>query len=190
MMTGFPRFLILLVALASLITHRHLKADEGVNEQSAELQVLDKLVGQWNEEVELNGQKFTAAGTTEWTLAKTHLQSHFEISLPGGRKMEHLMVMTYDRAGKVYRSWQYTSGGSKPIEFEGSWSDEKQTLTMTGQSPDGMTFTSVTELSDSDSVPWTVEAKRENGETVFRMKGVDRRVNNGAKDSPQDRAND
>lgn len=47
---------------------------------------------------------------------------------------------------------------------------------MNGKMPDGSRWTFVTDLSDPDTVPWTVVAKRDSGEIVFRMKGVDKRV--------------
>lgn len=167
--------LLLITAVGFLSGCRQVIAQEAAG-RPVEYEVLGKLVGKWTEEVDMNGTKIEAKGETRWTLNKTHLNSHFVIDLPGGQKMEHLMIMTYDRQAKVYRSWQYTNGAGEPMVATGTFSKEDNKLTMKGELADGSKLTSVTDLSDPDTVPWTVVAKRQNGEVVFSMKGVDKRV--------------
>ena len=115
-----PRLVFALIAATvSLSGTRQVIAQDAAG-RPAEYEVLGKLVGQWTEEVDMNGRKIQSQGETKWTLNQTHLHSHFVIDLPGGQKMEHLMIMTSDRQAKLYRSWQYTNGAAKPMVASGT----------------------------------------------------------------------
>lgn len=177
---GPVRLSMLLLILIAAVQGAVLVAGESSPGPAAgvpELKVLEKMIGVWDEVVELpDGKTMTAEGTTRWALGGTHIQSEFVIELPGGSKLAHLVLMTWDKGAQEYRSWMFSTGADRPLESTATWDEPSQTLTSTSV-PDGrgVVTTSTSRFVEDGRIEWTVESKDQDGKVVFSLQGTDTR---------------
>ena len=142
---------------------------------SAELQVLDRYVGTW-EEAAINKpalwtpERTTSTTTTtrQWILNGTMIENKGAWS-PGN--IEFLHLMTYDPQQKEYRQWYYAKDTPVPQVYRGKWDEATQEFTFTGTLADGIRSTSQQKFVDKDTFTWTLVAKDGTGKVVLDMEG-------------------
>jgi hypothetical protein len=143
--------------------------------KSAELQVLDRYVGTWEETVIAKPALWTPERTTstttttrQWILNGTMIENK-GAWLPG--KNEFLHLMTYDPQRKEYRQWYFDKDNLVPQVYRGKWDEATQTFTFTGTLADGIRSTSQQKFVDKDTFTWTLVAKDRTGKVVLDMDG-------------------
>ncbi|MFT5130908.1 MAG: hypothetical protein ACI8W8_004540 [Rhodothermales bacterium] len=95
-------------------------------ERSPELQILDRLVGRWENSIEVFGKPpRRSIATREWTQGGEG-DFLFETTTDAAGKEEHIAFWTYDRQRKRYRCVTLKAGG--PFLTEGRWDAESQTF--------------------------------------------------------------
>src|ERR1041385_1074327 len=93
---------------------------------SAELRVLEDLIGTWNEvmtnrptEWAPKAEKATAVTKREWSLAGKFIRAEGAWQ---PAKTDFLHLMSYDPEAKAYRSWYFDASGSMPRgSMAGTW---------------------------------------------------------------------
>lgn len=148
---------------------------DGPRADVPQLKALNHFAGSWVEEVDMGGGRTAhAEGTAKWILGGTHLQSMFQIKLPGG-ELHHMAITTWDADAKSYVSWMFSNEGP-PVFFTGVWDEDRRTFTQTSTpNAQGMTTYSVSKVTNKDRIDWTVVTRDAEGEPQMRLKGVDRR---------------
>ena len=145
--------LLTITILAAVIFTLATNGDEP-QKRSAELQVLDRFVGEWDFDVTNklpNGQSITGktSETRTWSLGGKFVR--FEN--PQSEKPdepEFQMLITYDPATKTYPGF-LMSGSSRSV-VDGTWDPAKQIMTFRGKSTDssGVTFVYTNRFTDND----------------------------------------
>ncbi|HEY3789854.1 MAG TPA: DUF1579 domain-containing protein, partial [Urbifossiella sp.] len=124
-----------------------------------ELDVLKKLVGEWDLTMKAGGQEFKGTVTYKMELGGLWLVSNMESEL-FGQKFYGKGLDSYDAGKKKYTSVWIDSMTSSPMVMEGTYDKEKKIMTMTGDGPgmDGkpMKFKSVSEFVDDKTLNFTM----------------------------------
>lgn len=133
--------------------------------RSAELQVLDRYIGDWETVVTAKGteEKFTSIESRKWSReGKFVLSENHDISV---KKEAHFLI-TYDPKGKQYRACFINDEFTVPLL--GTW-DEK-TQTMKWRSSDvAFKHDSVHRFIDKDNVEWTMTVTSPEGKVVLEL---------------------
>jgi len=158
---------------ASLISMA--QAQETAPKKSAELKVLDRFVGTWEETVVSKPALWTPErttstilGTRKWIL-NGHMIENKGVWSPENKQFLHLM--TYDPQSKQYRQWYFDKDGLAPQEYSGQWDEATQTLTFTGTLADGIPSISKQKFLDKDTFTWTLVGKDRTGKIVLDVEG-------------------
>lgn len=161
----------LVVVLGNTISAR---GDEP-KEKSAELQVLDRYVGFWEETSVVKPALWTperatatTATTRRWILNGQMIENKGAWT-PGNNEFLHLM--TYDPNQKEYRQWYYDKDNLVPQAYQGKWDATTQTFTFMGTLGDGIQSTSQQHFVDKNTFTWTLVAKDRTGKVVLDMEG-------------------
>lgn len=162
---------VLAVVLGSTATTR---ADEP-KAKSAELQVLDRYVGSWEETNILKPAVWTperailtTTTTRRWILNEQMIENKGEWT-PGNTEFLHLM--TYDPDQKEYRQWYFAKGNVVPHTYRGKWDAATETFTFTGTVGDGIQSSGQQHFVNKDTFTWTLVAKDRAGKVVLDMEG-------------------
>jgi hypothetical protein len=143
--------------------------------KSAELQVLDRYVGSWEETLVVKPalwtpERATATTTTtrRWILNGQMIENKGAWT-PGNNEFLHLM--TYDPNQKEYRQWYYDKDNLVPQAYQGKWDAGTQTFTFMGTLGDGTESTGQQHFVDKNTFTWTLVAKDRTGKVVLDMEG-------------------
>jgi len=141
----------------------------------AELKIFQSWVGEWNEVAEFaNGVKVKAKGTNRFILGGQYLQSHFTMDLGGNRKLQNMMMISWDKKKKKYVVWQFSSSG-RSQQSSATWNAKKKELVSTSTDEKGTVTKSTTRVVGSNQLKWTVIQIDKSGKVIPLVKGVDTR---------------
>jgi len=133
--------------------------------RSAELQVLDYLIGDWETVVTVQGtgEKFNSVQTRKWSRdGKFVLSEEQDIS---SKKESHFLV-TYDGKAKQYRACFINESVTVPLL--GTW--DESTKTMTWKSTDvAFKHESIHRSVNKDRVEWTMTVTGPDGKVVLEL---------------------
>lgn len=168
------KVLVNLVAAVAVIASSTIgHADEPIA-KAAEIQVLDRYVGTWNETVVFNpavwiSEKTTLSTTTkrQWILNGTMIENKGAWT----PQAEFLHLMTFDQSKNEYRQWYYDKDNLVPQESHGKWDAATQTFTFTGTLGNGIKTSSQQHFADKNNFTWTMVAKDDAGKVVLDMEG-------------------
>ena len=139
----------------------------------AELKVLDRLVGSWQEESISKPAEWTpkeertkATITTEWVLGGWFVQ----VKERSDDNQEAIHMITYDVERKAYRRWRFNSTGGAG-EATGKWDEDSKTFTWTRTLEKDITLVSRWKLVDKDTMEETAIAKDKNGKVYLDVTG-------------------
>ena len=170
-MRALLKLVTLMLVLESLVVAQ---ADEPTA-MSAELKVLDRYVGSWEETNVVKPALWTperATSTTtttrRWILNGQMIENK-GAWMPGNTEFLHLM--TYDPNRKEYRQWYYDKDNLVPQAYQGKWDAATQTFTFIGTLGDGIQSSRQQHFVDKDTFTWTLVAKDGTGKVVLDMEG-------------------
>jgi hypothetical protein len=161
------------VVLSSLLatSDAALAQEPNVN-QSPELQVLQRFVGEWEETVELklapwNESIKKITSTRKSILGGTMIENR---GIWSPEKVEFLHLLSYDPKRREYRNWYFDA--NNPASFgqnRGRWDEAKQTMTWRGEQDDGVTTEGIDRWTDKDNFTWTFVARDRSGKVVSEV---------------------
>ena len=164
---------LLTLALIVIVTTTLLAQD--VEPKSAELQVLDRYVGTWEETAITKPalwtpEQMTSTTTTtrKWILDGTMIENKGKWS---PLDIAFLHLMTYDEANNEYRQWYFDKGNLGGQSSRGSWNEATQTFTFVGSLSNAVATKGQQHFIDDDTFTWTLIAKDESGKVVLDMEG-------------------
>lgn len=131
--------------------------------RSAELQVLERFVGDWETVVtnKVTGQKFNTIESRRWSRLGEFLLS--EDQNLATKKEAHFLI-TYDPNAKVFRA-SFIEEASAAL-FLGTWDDKAQTMRWTSPPEVTVKFTGTHRIIDKDHTEWSMTVTGPDG-TVF-----------------------
>ncbi|MBM4072408.1 MAG: DUF1579 domain-containing protein [Planctomycetes bacterium] len=133
--------------------------------RSAELQVLDRFLGEWETVVTTKGtgEKSTSIQSRKWSReGKFVLSEEQDVST---KKESHFLI-TYDSKGKQYRACFINDECTVP--FLGTWDEKAQT--MTWKSSDvAWKHHGIERFIDKDHVEWTMTFTNPEGKVVLEL---------------------
>lgn len=135
------------------------------SKRSAELQVLDHFIGDWETVVTANGanDKSTSIQSRKWSREGTFVLSE-ERDL-STNKESHFFI-TYDSQGKQYRACFINENATVPLL--GTWDEKSQT--MKWKSSDvSFTHEGVNRFIDADHAEWTMTVTNPEGKVVLDL---------------------
>ena len=167
----------LMIALALAISVlRGTAMAEDAPKPSAELRVLEDLIGTWDEVM--------SNKVTEWTpMAETATAVTKRIWSLGGKiircegawqpaKNDFLHLMSYDPEAKVYRSWYFDAAGNMPREsMAGAWDMKSKTVTWTSIDKAQNKTVGTHKIVDKDHSEWTMVVTNPDGKVVLDFAG-------------------
>jgi hypothetical protein len=140
---------------------------------SAELRVLERLLGTWKEEATYKKAEWVEKERRETAVYRFELSLKGQFIVSRGRSNddeEDLQVMTFDHDKKAYRRWYFDSTGSFR-HSTGQWDEKTSTLTWTGPMGEGITAVSVWKHTDKDTLVWSLVAKDKQGKVYLNIEG-------------------
>lgn len=150
-------------------------AEEGAP-KPPELQVLERLVGEWNSESVSRVAEWTPVEarttgvlTREWMLNGFFVQERAMQS-----DTDALVIFTYDSSKRSYRYWQF-NGKGHAFETSGQWDEASKTLNCTADLDNGLTNTSSIQFIDNDTHTWKAIVRDRQGKVYFDGEGTCRR---------------
>ena len=167
--------LLNLVALALVLRIAAAAQADDPKAESAELRILDRYVGSWEETTVAKPALWTperatstTTSTRRWILNGQMIENKGAWT-PGDTEFLHLT--TYDSNQKEYRQWYFDKGNLVPQTSQGKWDAATQTFTYLGTLRDGIQSTSQQHFVDKDTFTWTLVAKDRTGMLVLDLEG-------------------
>jgi hypothetical protein len=124
-----------------------------------ELDVLKKLVGDWDATMKFGGMESKGKVTYKMEVGGMWLVSNLESDL-FGQKFHGKGLDSYDTSKKKYTSVWIDSMSGSPMTMEGTFDKEKKTMTLAGEGPgmDGKPtkFRSVSQMPDNDTINFSM----------------------------------
>jgi hypothetical protein len=143
------------------------------NQQSPELKVLDRGLGNWRQTYNFFKAEWTPKQTQETgTASCTRILGRFtETKLKGPEgTLDYLILETYDKQRKSYRRWDFNSN-AQASESIGKWDAAAKTMTWSHTSDDGLTSTVTDRHVNPDTVEWSLVIKDPNGKVYLHLEG-------------------
>lgn len=156
------------ITLAVLVAaHRPLPVcGDDAPKRSAELQVLDRFIGNWETVITVKptGEKYNTTENRKWSREGTFVLSE-DLNL--STKKEAHFLLTYDPNAKVYRACFIEEGNA--MILVGTW--DKDTQTMKWASPDGAgtKYTGNNRFIDRDHVEWSMVVTGPDGKVLVEL---------------------
>jgi len=151
--------------------------DATTTEQSPELKVLDRRLGNWRQTYNFFKAEWTPKQTQlTGTASCTRILGRFyEMKLKGPEgTLDHLILMTYDEQRKSYRRWDFNSDSAS--ESIGRWDADAKSMTWSHTRDDGLTSTVIDRHVDADTMEWSLVIKDRNGKVYLHLEGNSKRV--------------
>lgn len=158
---------ITLALLASVCISRPLCAEDAPK-RSAELQVLDRFIGDWETTVTLKttGEKFNTLQSRKWSKEGKFVLSE-DLNLTS--KKEAHFLLTYDENAKLYRTCYIEEVNA--VILLGTWDEKSQTMSWTAADPNGVKSTGANRFIDKDHVEWSLVVTGPDGKILAEMSG-------------------
>ena len=133
-----------------------------------ELKVLARFIGTWECE--------STAKKTEWAPQETHSTavdvakwildgSHVEIEIQTSEKQSLKVILSYDSAKQMYRSWTFGPNGYC-LENQMQWNEKTKTFSGKYEVTEGVTCETTARFVDDDTYEWNWLAKDAKG-TIY-----------------------
>jgi hypothetical protein len=147
------------------------RSEQGWNKEIPELAVLDQWTGSVESRSETPSVR-TGSARGVWTVDGRFMRQDWTIDPAGDApRFSGSALMTYDPAGKVYRSWSFQSNGVV-VESEGKWDESKRTLTWISKpTSEGTTVETTAQFAGDGSERWKIVIKDRAGEPIFETTG-------------------
>ncbi len=126
--TTLDIFRILPVGVSALFAAVASCSAIGWAQQSPELKVLNRCVGNWTVEFGPKEARSTGEYRAEWILDGTFIQKRGLLTGPDGSVLKTTSIVTYVAAEKTYRTWTFMSNGVSSVG-NATWDPEKQVMT-------------------------------------------------------------
>lgn len=124
-----------------------------------ELDVLKKLVGDWDATMKIGGMESKGKVTYKMEVGGMWLVSNLESDL-FGQKFHGKGLDSYDSGKKKYTSVWVDSMSGSPMTMEGTYDKEKKTMMLAGEGPgmDGKPskYRSVSQMTDNDTINFSM----------------------------------
>ena len=124
-----------------------------------ELDVLKKLVGDWDATMKFGGMESKGKVTYKMEVGGMWLVSNLESDL-SGQKFHGKGLDSYDAGKKKYTSVWVDSMSGSPMTMEGTYDKEKKIMTLAGEGPgmDGKPtkYRSVSQMPDNDTINFSM----------------------------------
>jgi len=162
----FMMRILLMVVTGSIMLMAFASASaQDVSKRSAELQVLDRYIGDWETVVTASGtdEKSTSMESRRWSREGKFVLSE-NLDLPANREA-HFLV-TYDSNSKQYRACFINEELTVPLF--GKWDEKMQTMTW-NSSEVAFKHHSIHRFIDKDHVEWTMTVTSPDGEVVLEL---------------------
>ena len=131
--------------------------------RSPELQVLDRIIGDWETVItdKLTGNKSASTESRKWSAkGEFVLSKEFNQTI---KKEAHFLI-TYDPAAKTYRGTYISETGA--ALYLGTWDEATNTLKWTGADIVGNKFAGATRFIDKDHVEWSMMITNSDGKLL------------------------
>ena len=151
--------------------------DGGPSADVPELKVLDHYAGTWDVQIASKEFPFSKGqDSARWILDGRFLQQSGELrSQEGSAVLKVTTLMTYDPAGKVYRSWTFMSDGAA-IESEGTWDPKARVMTSVSRKDgNGGFLTTTADFSEPGVETWKIVYTDRDGKVVSETSGKNTR---------------
>ena len=158
---------ITLAVLATVSVLRPLSAEDAPK-RSAELQVLDRLIGDWQTEVTVKttGEKFNTTESRRWSKeGKFVLSEDLNLST----KKEAHFLLTYDPNAKVYRACFIEEADA--VLLHGTWDEGTQTMKWVSPDGAGARHAGSSRFIDKDRVDWSLTVTGPDGKVLVDLSG-------------------
>jgi hypothetical protein len=149
------------------------KKHEPAADLPAELQVLDRMIGEWDTVSVINpaewtpqGDRSTAKIKREWILNGRFVM---DTSMHANGD-ESIAILGYDPGQQTYRSWWFNSQGEFPrSQSTGSWNESQQSLSYVSELDGGKTMRSSVRFADPNKELWQFKVTDAAGKVYFDM---------------------
>lgn len=148
-------------------------ADDGPANDSPELAVLGRYVGNWE-----TGGGTSGKSSTRWVLGGRMISTEYAT----GDGTSGVILRKYDPEAKLYKSWFFDSNGGE-IEMEGTWDAEMQTLRMegaieiaVGTETAELAIKVVSHFTAEDREEWMITVTDAQGSVLNEVRGVNERL--------------
>jgi hypothetical protein len=145
--------------------------------QSAELKVLEPLIGNWDAELLYKPAEWTPQELQskrsyqgQWVLNNRFIMSTAKDS----DGLESIFLWTYDSQAHHYKMWRFTSKGDT-TKAVGVWDSTSKALLMKSQLKEDLTFRMRVHLTDENQHDWVGTVTDNTGKLFFHMDGQGRR---------------
>lgn len=188
---------VLTILLGSVLTASAAKEPAKVQRRdndSKEIQVLDRFCGTWLQETTINAGKWTptathATGTmeAEWSLDHHFLRAESTCKDADlqEKTFRDLRMLTWDAEMQRYRSWYFDSMGFSN-QSTGTWDQEKMELKLNGDLGHGITLVNTIKFTNDGTQEWSLKAEDKSGVVYLDMQGTMKRQDERA--AKRDRA--
>jgi hypothetical protein len=158
---------IMLAVLVTAGVPAPLSADDAPK-RSAELQVLDRFIGEWETVVtnKTTGQTFNTVESRRWSrLGEFVLSEDQNLST---KKEAHFLI-TYDPNAKVYRACFIEEAGAALLL--GTWDNKAQMMKWTSPPEVSAKFTGTHRIIDKDHTEWSMKVTGSDGKVFVELSG-------------------
>jgi hypothetical protein len=134
--------------------------------RSAEVQVLDRFIGNWETEISVKptGDKFNTTESRKWSREGTFVLSE---DLNVTTKKEAHFLLTYDSNAKAFRACYIDEGNA--VIFLGTWDEGSQTIKWASPDGAGAKHTGTYRFIDKDHVEWSMTVTGPDGKVVVEL---------------------
>lgn len=159
------RFAIALALFPILILNSPLSADD-VPQRSAELQVLDRMVGNWETVITAKpaGETFKTVQDRKWSKeGKFVLSEDMNVET----KEESHYLVTYDPNAKRYRG--VFVGEKNAVILLGTWNEDSQTMNWVSAEGTPAKHTATHRFIDKDHIEWSMVVTAPDGKVLLDL---------------------
>jgi hypothetical protein len=165
-----------LLAIAVLLVGLQASATADDPKPSAEMKVLEDLIGTWDEATTTKpcewvpkGGTSTAVTKRTWALGGKVIRAE-GVWMPA--KTEYLHLISYDAGAKTYRSWYFDSEGTAPNSVsKGTWDEKTRTVSYTDTDAAGNKAVNTHKIKDKDNSEWKLVITSPTGAVLLDMQG-------------------
>jgi hypothetical protein len=153
------------LAVLTILTATRVSADADPK-RSAELQVLDRWIGNWETVVTIKttGEKFNTTESRRWSKEGTFVLSE-DMNL--STKKEAHFLLTYDPNAKVYRACFIEE--SNALVLLGTWDKDAATMRWNGTDPAGVKHAGTHRFVDKDHTEWSMVITGPDGKVLVEL---------------------
>jgi hypothetical protein len=153
---------------------------EDAPKPSLEMQVLEDMIGTWDEEMTNKETEWTPKVEKSKALTKRTWALGGKFMRGEGAwqpaKNDFLHVLSYDPVAKGYRSWYFDSAGTMPrTAVTAAWDEKTRTLTWQDTDDARNKIVGTHKIIDKDHTQWTLVTTSPEGKILLDLTGKCRR---------------